>query len=285
MPFRGFSDAPRLAQIFDELAGAGGGALAFVAPPAATWPLPLYELALLAAGRLRAEDVPVTVSVVTSEMEPLGLFGPEATRRVRAKLCDQGIALYTGATVAALGAGDLTLADDRTVPADHVVALPVACARRIDGLPADREGFLVVDDHGRVAASPGVYAAGDGTASPVRQGGLACQQADAAAAAIVADLGVGPPQPAPYRPVLRGVLLSDEGPVLLRSALDDHGRPAHRWRDVPVRAAAWPSGKVVGHHLSPYLAGRADGPRTPDGAVSGAADVAGPRRQPSRKGA
>ncbi|MGI8728981.1 MAG: hypothetical protein ACR2LK_03160 [Solirubrobacteraceae bacterium] len=52
-----------------------------------------------------------------------------------------------------------------------------------------RSGFTPVDEHGRVQGLADVYAAGDGTTYPVKQGGLACQQADAIAELLAANAG------------------------------------------------------------------------------------------------
>jgi hypothetical protein len=52
-----------------------------------------------------------------------------------------------------------------------------------------------------------VYAAGDATALPIRQGAVGTQQADAAAEHIAARLGA-PIHPKPFHPVLRGKLLT-----------------------------------------------------------------------------
>ena len=49
--------------------------------------------------------------------------------------------------------------------------------------------ILPVDEHARVRGVGGVYAAGDATTFALKQGGLATQQADAAAETIAADLG------------------------------------------------------------------------------------------------
>ena len=56
-------------------------------------------------------------------------------------------------------------------------------------IPANADGFVAVDPHGRVAGVEDVWAAGDGTSFPVKHGGLAAEQADAAAAdiAVAAD--------------------------------------------------------------------------------------------------
>src|SRR5690606_20336571 len=96
------------------------------------------------------------------------------------------------------------------LPADAVVALPEPVPAPIDGLPRDEQGFLPIDDRCRVTGAERIYGAGDVTSSRLKQGGVAAQQADASARAIVADLGLGP-EPGPFRPVLRGLMLA--GPV------------------------------------------------------------------------
>ena len=68
-------------------------------------------------------------------------------------------------------------------------------------------------------------AAGDLTQVPIKQGGIAAQQADAAAEAIAAEAGVAL-EPTPFRPVLRGLLLTGSFP---RYLLSEPGRP----RSVP----------------------------------------------------
>ena len=89
-----------------------------------------------------------------------------------------------------------------------------------------------------------IYAAGDVTAYPVKQGGLATQQADAVAEAIAARLGADI-VPEPYRPVLRGLLITGATARYLESG---EGASAALWS---------PQSKVVGRYLLPYLGGRA----------------------------
>ena len=84
-----------------------------------------------------------------------------------------------------------------------MIALPRLRGRRIAGLPCDDDGFIPIDEHARVAGVPGVYAAGDITAGPIKQGGLAAQQADAAAEAIAAEAGAEL-TPAPTAPSSAG---------------------------------------------------------------------------------
>ena len=103
--------------------------------------------------------------------------------------------------------------------AQRTVTLATLEPRDIPGLPA---GFLVTDAHGRVEGLPGVFAAGDGTAHPIKQGGLACQQADAAAEQI-AKLAGADIEPEPYDPVLRGMLLTEHWARFLRREGDRFG--------------------------------------------------------------
>ena len=65
---------------------------------------------------------------------------------------------------------------------DRVVALPLLHGPQLAGAPAESDyGFIPVDVHGRVKGLQNVYAAGDSTNFPIKQGGLATQQADAVA--------------------------------------------------------------------------------------------------------
>jgi sulfide:quinone oxidoreductase len=92
-----------------------------------------------------------------------------------------------------------------------------------------------------------VYAAGDATQFRPKQGGLAAQQADAVAAAIATDLGADT-EPMPFRPVLRGLLLTGLTPRYLRSD------PASGSSLVDTEPLWWPPAKIVGRYLAPFLA-------------------------------
>jgi sulfide:quinone oxidoreductase len=119
------------------------------------------------------------------------------------------------------------------------------------GLPPNPEGFLATDVHGRVEGVPDVYAAGDVTAFGVKQGGIACQQADAAAEHIAARAGAAV-DPRPFSPVLRGMLLTEHwARFLRREAPDivDHDSA------VAGRALWWPPSKIAGRELASYLQG------------------------------
>ena len=86
--------------------------------------------------------------------------------------------------------------DGYVLAADKLVALPRLTGPEIAGLPHTRDGFLPTDARGRVDGVDDVYAAGDCTNYPIKQGGLAAQQADLVVEGLVARLQ-GRPEPDP----------------------------------------------------------------------------------------
>lgn len=242
--FDGRRGIVELRRLVEQAATEPVGRIAFAVPDGVTWALPAYELALMTASRTQGN---ARVSVVTPEHAPLEVFGPAAGARLRGLLAERGIEVVTGSTPQRLVPAGL-LTSRGVVPAHHVVALPRVEGARIPGLPSDRDGFIPVDAHCRVDGTANVYAAGDAIAFPLKQGGLATQQADTAAAAIAARAGA-PVEPQPFAPVLRAMLLTGAIPLFVRG-------------DGPAGAAAsdaplWrPAGKVAAKYLSPWLADR-----------------------------
>lgn len=240
--FAGPRDA---AAVRDALAAAGRHArLVFVAAPGVGWTLPLYELALLAAER-RPD---ASIAVVTPEPRPAAAFGPVAAREVSRRLAAAGVAVHAGVLPESVEGGALWRADGASLEADLVVALPQPAGPAIPGLPSDAHGFLPVDRFGRVHGAAAVWAAGDATARPLKQGGLAAQQAEVAARSVAAELGAHI-APVPYRPALRGVLLTGRAPSYLRHSTAS---------SVPSAASARPlwsaPGKVADGRVARYLA-------------------------------
>jgi sulfide:quinone oxidoreductase len=249
--FAGPEDVARLTQVVGELDRGSLGGIAFVAPAGHSWTLPLYELALLTSAHVAEHDRgDVRLTIVTPEHDPLEVFGPAATRYLQELCGDRGIELRTNARAVAFRNGILELDGGAEIRADRVIALPELAGEPIDGVPYDAGGFIPVDDHGAVRGLPGVYAAGDGIAFAVKQGGLATQQADAAAEAIAAHFGAAI-DPRPFHPRLRGQLLTGLGPTYLTSgATDDVGSESR----VGVNPLWWPPSKIAGRYLAPYLA-------------------------------
>lgn len=227
--------------------------VAFIVPPGVAWALPAYELALMTAWQawsMGHDDV--EVMLYTPEEAPLGLFGPRATAALRHDLEEAGVQVETGVYVAEQPEAPNRLVlhpGERPLEAERVVALPRASGPALPGLAADTRGFVLTDLHGKVSDADAVWAAGDATAFPVKQGGLAAQQADAAAEAIAAAAGVEI-EPQPYRPVLRGVMLTGRGSDWMRHDLSGGAGEEPTAR----HALWWPPTKIAGRYLSPYLA-------------------------------
>jgi sulfide:quinone oxidoreductase len=283
--FSGPVDVDAMRAVVDELDEGTIGSVAFTAPPGLSWTLPLYELALLTAARL-AEGArgDVRVSIVTPEPEPLEVFGPAATEHVRELCANRGIELRPSTRVLAFEAGRLELEPGGEMQVDRAVALPELVGEPIAGLPYDDAGFIPVDSHCAVLGVPGVYAAGDGIAHSVKQGGLAAQQADAAAEAIAASFGAAI-EPRPFHARLRGQLLTGLGPTYFTAGVTEGG--SHE-ASVATSPLWWPPSKIAGRYLAPYLSngfssGRprqlAERPAIPPRA---AGDVAGEHEQVRR---
>ncbi len=253
LTFRGSRDAALLRETIDL----AHSAIAFAAPAGAFWTLPLYELALLTAARLAARGRSTPVLVVTAEPTPLEAFGPRASAAVADLLEAAGVVFHGGVAPIAADAGDLELEDGRRIAASTVISLPRLNGRPVPGLPHDASGYVPVDEHARVIGCDGVYAAGDVCDYPLKQGGLAAQQADAAAEAMLAELGL-PIVPRPFAPVLQGVLYTGRDPAYLRAPVAGHA-PAPR-----SYSLWWPPSKIAGRYLSPYLTIRAGAPRAPE---------------------
>jgi sulfide:quinone oxidoreductase len=224
--------------------------VAFVVPSSTAWTLPLYELALMTARDVWASGMDgVELTLVSPEERPLDMFGPEASDTVGQLLWSEGIK-FIGGTAADVQ-HNAVLAGDQRIEADRVVSLPILLGPDIAGVPTAEGGFIPVDAHGRVQGLTGVYAAGDVTEAPVKQGGLAAQQAVAAAESIAARHGADL-DPEPYRPILRGMLLTGGRERWMRAPTAD--TPGHT--RVSMQALWWPPTKIATRYLAPYLMGR-----------------------------
>lgn len=247
--------------------------VAFAVPAGVSWPLPLYELALMTATHVAERGLPnVRLSVVTPEQAPLELFGAAASESVRELLDERGIELQLSHHAAHFKDGELSLVPGEKLAADRVVSLPSLIGPQLGGLPVDPHGFIPVDLHGLVQGERDVYAAGDATNSPIKQGGVATQQADAAAEAIAARAGADV-DPQPFRPVLRGLLLTGAAPRYMHAEVS--GGRGEDWR-VSDNALWWPPSKIAGKRLAPYLALRHDELETDPTGLTVDVEVPGP---------
>jgi sulfide:quinone oxidoreductase len=223
--------------------------LVFIVPPGTTWSLPLYEIALMTQRRAVDRGGAVKIAIVTPESGPLAIFGPTATAAVGDLLRGRGIEVIANSSVRELGEDGIRLTPgDRALGPAEAVALPVMEGPAIEGLPADEHGFIPVDDYSRVKEVDDVYAAGDGTSFPIKQGGLATQQADAAAEDIAHRIGAVPAAE-PFRPVLRGKVLTGDESVSLQADVAGGGGEGQASLD----ALWWPPQKISGRYLAPLL--------------------------------
>jgi sulfide:quinone oxidoreductase len=244
----------RLGGLLADIEGGYSKRVAIVIPPGPGWPLPGYELALLTARHAYGMGVDLELTLVTPEPAPLARFGAQASAAVRAELEDAGVRLETGAYAEVEASKGMRVAlrpSGRVLDVDRVVALPLLRGRDIEGVPAGPGGFLAVDRLGHVEGLERVWGAGDGVDSPVKFGGLAAEQADAAASSIAANADPSV-RPRPFRPVLRGRLLTGRREVWMRYESAGGGGDGL----VSERPLWWPPGKVAGRHLGPYLAAR-----------------------------
>jgi sulfide:quinone oxidoreductase len=256
LTFRGPRDVPRVSEALQRLRTLERPRIAFTAGTSATWTLPLYELALLTADWAAREGIDAEITVVTSEAGPLEDFGEVASADVAALLARRGIAVRAGSVASHVSDGRLWIPMEGGIPADLVVALPALIGHAVRGLPLGRTGFVAVDEFCRARDMDDIYVIGDMASHRVKQGGLAAQQADCAAAAIAHAAGE-PVAVEPYRPVLRGMLLTGQAPLYLRNppaGIDGEGPSGDDDRTAPW----WPPHKIAGAHLAPYLATHAD---------------------------
>ena len=251
LTFRGAYDADLMMHLLGAVDRGHVSDIAFVVPSGPSWPLPLYELALMTAERGAASDLALRLTILTPEPEPLAVFGHNASAVVSRLLADHAVVVHTDVHVHSVdGRTVAAVPGEVFVDADAIVAVPELRGPAIGGLPHDPHGFLPVQVDGRVPDVEGVFGAGDGTTFPVKQGGVAAQQADIAAHAIAIRAGA-PLQRRTFRPVLRGELLTGSGARYLREAVAGGG--GEQASEQSGHALWWPPAKVAAPYLAPYL--------------------------------
>jgi sulfide:quinone oxidoreductase len=255
IPFAGPRDVLAVKDAIEALAPGRRHAIAFVAPAGVAWTLPLYELALLTADYGRRRGLDLQLDVVTRESAPLGVFGTEASAAVTERLAVAGVRVRTGSFAEEHAEGELFLELEGPLEADLVVALPRLRGPGLPGLPHDADGFVPVDRYARVRGVERVWAVGDMTSWPMKQGGLAAQQADVAAADIAAQVAGADVRVRPFNPRLQGKLLTGDEPLFLERR---PGAPSDS--EASAEFLWWPAEKVAGHHLARYLASMAKRP-------------------------
>ena len=243
MTFAGPRDVHAVREAIEALRPGRRHRVAFVVPAGVTWTLPLYELALLTAAHGRRHGLDLHLEVVTRESAPLDVFGEPASVEVAKRLVAAGVHVRPATFTQEYADGKLWLELEGPLPVELAIALPVLRGPDLAGLPEGQGGFVAVDSYGRARGVEHVWAVGDMTTRVFKQGGLATQQADVAAADIAVEIAGADVAVTPYLPTLRGTLLTGEDTLYLE-------RPS---RAGAAPEPAWPPPKIVGRHLAPYL--------------------------------
>jgi sulfide:quinone oxidoreductase len=223
--------------------------VALLVPEGVTWPLPIYELALQTADRIYSmgfDDAAITI--VTPEAAPLAAFGGPVSDVVGERLHAAGIRVVSGAKATVpTSRRVLVEPSGEQLDVDRVVGLVRIEPRPIRGVPA---GFVPIDDRCRVVGlGERVFAAGDATDFPIKQGGIGTQMADVAGAGIAALAGDA--ERRSFEPVLRGALIAGErGDVYMQARIVDGTAVDSEVLDQPSWHA---DDKVVAEELGDYL--------------------------------
>ncbi len=236
--------------LIQDIEGGYVDSLAFVAPGRMAWQLPLYELALMTAGRAYDMNIELPITIITPEESPLAIFGAVASSAVSAKLAHAHIETINSAYVEIPSVGEIVInPGDRRLHAKRVVALPELYGPAVRGIPLGENGFLRVDPFGRVRDVERIYAAGDAVDFPIKHGGVSSQQADVAALSIAALAGADV-TPEQFNPVIHGMLLTDDEPIYLTAKITG----GHGFSSEVSDAPTWPSGhKIAARYLAPCL--------------------------------
>ena len=252
LTFRGEQDVDAVRDLLRQMDDGVIKRVAFALPRGASWALPLYELALLTATHVGEKRLPaVSLELVTPEAQPLAQFGGTVSATVSELLRDHHIRTHLAAYPVRVYPNRLTLALERALPVDRVVCMPEARGVAIAGLPHNPAGFLPTNHLGQVTDRPDVYAVGDITTFPIKQGGIAAQQADHVAHLIAKRAGAPIDEPPPLRLHLRALLLTGKTPLYLHADVTGGRGNTATTSTTPLW---WPGGKIDAHHLGHYLA-------------------------------
>ena len=236
--------------LIQDIEGGYISSLAFVSPGRMPWQLPLYEIALMTAGRAYDMQVELDVTIVSPEDAPLAIFGSGASDGVRKLLERAHIKTINSAYAEVPKPGEVVInPGERHLRVDRVIALPELYGPSIRGIPLAEHGFIRLNPYGQVPDAGPVYAAGDTTDFAIKHGGLGSQQADAAAESIAALAGAQV-TPKPFNPVIHGMLLTDAKPVYLTAHIAGGRGFSSEITDTPTWS---PPTKIAAKYLAPYL--------------------------------
>jgi sulfide:quinone oxidoreductase len=237
--------------VIQDVEGGYLHSIAFVIPSTHAWPLPMYELALMTAKRAWEMGVELSVTLVTPEAAPLAVFGDTLSRELRGLLHSRRITTLTASHCTMREPHHLRVHPaEQELLVDQVIALPDLSGPALAGIPRSAiDGFISTERSGRIHGLQRVFAAGDLTDFPVKYGGLAAQQADAAADSIAALAGADI-TPEPFNPRIHGQLWGGDDPLYFTARITGTLGLSSAVATQPM----WtPATKVRARYLEPYL--------------------------------
>lgn len=228
----------------------------FLVPPGNGWPGPVYELAFMLETWLRRSRVRdlVCLTFATFEDRYLEAFGTGLHLVVGEEFASRGIISHARSAAVGVEPHRVRFADGTAHTFDVLVSTaPQAAAVDYEGLPKDRNGFLLTEPGTRrVRCTEAVYAPGDAGDFPVKLGYLSLLQADAVADDIAARIDpTAIDEPRQFDPVGLFVLEMLDEAVFAQTPLALTGEPirARHGQRVGV-SPIWHLGKKT---LSAYL--------------------------------
>ena len=250
--FRDQRDVPALRRMLREIDSQAVRRVVFAVPTGPSWPLPVYELALLLATRARERHQDTEVTLVTPEQTPLGVFGAEPSRLVGGVLAERGVS-FVGDSVP-----DHVRDDGSLVLRSGKRSMPTGWSRRL-GCTDDRSAACRATARGssRPTASGGCM--GPTRLRRGRRDHISPQAGGYRGPAGRRDRPVDPDfrgrsgdrAPDCARPQAR--LIGGEQHLFLRAELDELGRATSATLTRSASEEVAVGTKVLARYLTPYL--------------------------------
>jgi sulfide:quinone oxidoreductase len=247
------SSAAMLQGLVQDIEEGYSHSVAFVVPDGPSWPLPIYELALMTrerASSMGVDDLEIILAV--PEPKPLVAFGDEVSAEVTRLLDDANVTLYCSTRPSVPESQQLLLQPPGVLlRPERIVTLPHMSGPDVHGLPGGTlGGFVPIDGTCAVPGTDGrVFAAGDGADFPIKHGGIGAQEADVAASHIARLAGVDV-EPEIFRPHIAGTLLTGGKPLYVEARVVGNRGFQGEIHETPP----WPEdAKIVAVELGPFL--------------------------------
>jgi NADH dehydrogenase FAD-containing subunit len=224
------------AALRDDARGGRHRNVVFLVPPANKWAWPLYELVFMLHSWLRRDAPSSAVRIIWTTFEAgyLEALGPRLHQLIAGEFGRRGITGLTQHVVDHIEPNEVVYRNGWRQPFDLLVSFPPhVSAMPFPGLPMDNRRFVqTVAATRQIVGFPETYAVGDVGDFPIKQGALACLQADAAAEHLSAQILGGIPDFA-FDPVSMGVMEQFDGATFVQVPLQTTGLPQ---RPIEIRA-------------------------------------------------